>query len=204
LEAQAEAGKIWGSPPPPPFLAQALAGQQEGNPQDRPRNQAVPPGPGTGAQCLPGALERGPGYVRFESLFNPNMGVVYGIRDISNVKWLGDERLETFQSNWFSVINQLRSPCTPGQLAEVLLELLNQHTLWLHVFCHCTAAVCTAHVGFLNTLLEDFVQHTLWLQVFCHCAVLPLDSMRISTYDMASSLSCDDIDHLFVSVLITY
>ena len=29
---------------------------------------------------------------------NPNMGVVYGVRDISKVQWLGDEKLETFQS----------------------------------------------------------------------------------------------------------
>ena len=55
---------------------------------------------------------------------NPNMGVVYGVRDISKVQWLGDEKLETFQSNWFTVINQLRNPMGEGQLAEVLLELL--------------------------------------------------------------------------------
>jgi hypothetical protein len=57
---------------------------------------------------------------------NPNMGMVYGVRDLSRVRWLGDDRLEAFQSNWFTVINQLRTPMTDGQLAEVLLELLDQ------------------------------------------------------------------------------
>ena len=55
---------------------------------------------------------------------NPNMGVVYGVRDISKVQWLGDDKLETFQSNWYTLINQLRNPMGEGQLAEVLLELL--------------------------------------------------------------------------------
>jgi hypothetical protein len=54
------------------------------------------------------------------------MGMVYGVRDLSRVRWLGDDRLEAFQSNWFTVINQLRTPMTEGQLAEVLLELLDQ------------------------------------------------------------------------------
>ena len=53
---------------------------------------------------------------------NPNMGVVYGVRDISKVQWLGDDKLETL----FTVINQLRNPMAEAQLAEVLLELLDQ------------------------------------------------------------------------------
>ena len=54
------------------------------------------------------------------------MGMVYGARDLSRIRWLGDDRLESCQSNWFTVINQLRTPMTDGQLAEVLLELLDQ------------------------------------------------------------------------------
>ena len=55
---------------------------------------------------------------------NPNMGLSYGVKHFTYLKWHSDDQVETFKNNWLEVVNLQRAPLSDGHLAEMLLELL--------------------------------------------------------------------------------
>ena len=50
------------------------------------------------------------------------LGALYSIRDVMNVKWLGDGRLEEFLDNWEYVIQGLQEPIPISILEPLFLE----------------------------------------------------------------------------------
>ena len=55
---------------------------------------------------------------------NPNMGLVYGVKHFTHLKWNGDDNVETFKNNWLEVVNLQRVPLAECHLAEMLLDFL--------------------------------------------------------------------------------
>ena len=56
---------------------------------------------------------------------NPNMGLVYGVKHFTHLKWHGDDSVETFKNNWLEVVNLQRIPLAECHLAEMLLDFLD-------------------------------------------------------------------------------
>jgi len=63
-------------------------------------------------------------YEHFRS--NKNVGLVYTICDLAYVKWLGDERMETFRNNWETTLAGMSAQVDDSHLTELLLQQMMQ------------------------------------------------------------------------------
>jgi hypothetical protein len=57
---------------------------------------------------------------------NTNLGLVYTICDLAYVKWLGDERMETFRNNWETTLAGMSAQVDDSHLTELLLQQMMQ------------------------------------------------------------------------------